>query len=149
MSQTTDTDQIDKILSESGYLKSRNSVRYKKIYLTLKGIYVHKDKVYFRVEIENRSNISYDVEMISYMVKVRNRSRNTTQETTSVHWTSVYGDDSCIEPNSSNEIIYEFDKFTLGKDKTLNLELIEKDGERNLVLIIDNDWLTGAREVKL
>ena len=149
ISQRAISNPVQSITFVPGYLMSRNSVRYKNIYLTLKGIYVHLDKIYFRVEMENRSNISYDVDMVSFVVKTKHKSKNATQETTSVYYTSVYGDDKAIKANSSQEIVYEFDKFTLGKDKVLNMELIEKDGERNLVLIIDNDWLTGAREVRL
>ena len=139
----------EKILSESGFLQSRNSVRYKKMYLTIKGIYVSGDRLYFRIEVENKSNISYDVDLFSFVIKAKTESRNATQESTQQFWTEVHGNDKIIPSNTIQELIFEFDKFTIGKDKILNLELVEKSGERNLVLPIDNDWLIKAREVKL
>lgn len=54
-----------------------------------------------------------------------------------------------IPTNAHSEIFFEFDKFTIGKDKMLNISLVEKNGERNLELPIDNDWVIMAREVRL
>ena len=137
------------VMSESGYLASRNSVRYKKMYLTVKGIYVHEDKLYFKLLIENQSNISYDVEMISFIVKAKEKAKNATQESTSLFWNDVRGNENVIPANGRSEVVFEFDKFTIGKDKVLNISLVEKNGERNLELPIDNDWVIKAREVKL
>ena len=139
---------VSSILEESGYLVCRNSVRYKKMYLTLKGIYVHKDKLYFRILIENKSNISYDTEMISFIIKAKEKAKNATQETTLLYPVLAYGNKSGINANGSSELIFEFDKFTIGRDKLLNIEMIEKSGERNLVLEVDNDWIINAKYVK-
>ena len=145
---TVSNTTVRSILEESGYLVSRNSVRYKKMYLTLKGIYVHKDKLYFRILIENKSNISYDTEMISFIIKAKEKANNATQETTLLYPVLVYGNKSGINANGSSELIFEFDKFTIGRDKLLNIEMIEKSGERNLVLEVDNDWIINAKSVK-
>lgn len=142
-------DPVKAILSESGYLTSRNSVRYKKMYLTVKGIYVYGEKLYFRILVQNKSNISYDVDMISFLVKAQEKSRNATQESTQLFWTSVSGNDKSVPANGYQELVFEFEKFTIGREKILNIEMVEKSGERNLVLPIDNDWVTNAREVRL
>ena len=46
------------------------------------------------------------------------------------------------------ELKFEFEKFTIGRDKLLNIEMIEKSGERNLVLEVDNDWIINAKSVR-
>lgn len=140
---------VKAILSESGYLACRNSVRYKKMYLTVRGIYVSNDKLYFRIMVENKSNISYDVDMISFLVKAQEKSRNATQESTQLFWTSVSGNDKSVPANGHQELVFEFDKFTIGSEKILNVEMVERSGERNLVLSIDNDWVINAREIRL
>lgn len=142
-------DPMEAVMAESGYLASRNSVRYKKMYLTVKGIYVHDDKLYFKLLIENQSNISYDVEMISFIVKATEKAKNATQERTSLFWNDVRGNENVISANGRSEMVFEFDKFTIGKDKVLNVSLVEKNGERSLELPIDNDWVIKAREVRL
>lgn len=142
-------DVVKSILSESGYLASRNSVRYKKMYLTVRGIYISNEKIYFRIMVENKSNISYDVDMISFIVKAKEMAKNATQESTQLFWTSVSGNDKSVPANACQELVFEFDKFTIGKNKILNVEMMEKSGERNLVLPIDNDWVINAREVRL
>ena len=77
------------------------------------------------------------------------KAKNATQESTQLFWTSVSGNDKSIPANGYQELVFEFDKFTIGKDKILNVEMMEKSGERNLVLPIDNDWVINAREVGL
>lgn len=87
--------------------------------------------------------------MISFLVKAKEKAKNATQESTQLYWNQVHCNQNIVPANGNSELIFEFDKFTIGKDKILNANLVEKGGERNLMLTIDNDWVISAREVRL
>lgn len=49
--------------------------------LELKGIYINNDVLYFRLQLQNSSNVSYDADDISFTIKDKQKSKRTaTQE---------------------------------------------------------------------
>lgn len=138
----------ESILSSNGWLNSRNAARYKKTSMYLKGVYVNGNKLFFRMLFENSSDIRYDFDFVSFVVKPKKQSKKSGMDAVQMKPTNIYKDSKILQPNSSIEIIYEFDKFTIGKEKILFIEMIEKGGERNISLPIDNKILIDARYVE-
>lgn len=128
-------------------LMKRNAVRYKTTYMYVKGIYVHKDRMYFRISFENKSNIPYDFEYIAFYIREKKQKKNSTQERVQLLPEYAYNEAKQITPNGTLEIVYSFPKFTIGKEKALFVDLIEKEGERNLSLEIDNSMILEAKKI--
>ena len=53
------------IYNYDGYIKNRNKANYKDIYITIKGVYIDKGKLFFLFNIANKSTIDYKVERFS------------------------------------------------------------------------------------
>lgn len=137
-----------RVMAEPGTLFSRNAIRYKKTYMYLKGVYINQDKLYLRLLFENKSNIQYDFEYIAFYIKEKKQRKNATQEQVQMIPESIYKESKVIPANGETEMLYSFPKFTIGKDKILCIDMIEKGGERNLSLQLDNSILLNAKEIK-
>ena len=135
------------LVSQSDGLMKRNAVRYKTTYMYIKGIYVHGDRMYFRVFFENKSNIPYDFEYIAFYIREKKQKKNSTQERIQLLPDYAYNEAKQISPNGELEIVYSFPKFTIGKEKALFVDMIEKEGERNLSLEIDNSMILEAKKI--
>lgn len=136
-----------KILQDNDSFQ-RKAIRYKTTYMYLKGIYVNKDKLYIKLAFENMSYIPYDFEYVGFYIKERKQRKNSTQEQVQLTPESVYPETketNTIKPNSSIEMVYTFPKFTIGHAKILLIDMIEKGGERNLSLKIDDSTLLKAK----
>lgn len=144
----SDTNIPDKILKDNDP-PSGKAVRYKTTYMYLRGVYAEKDKLYIKLSFENQSNIPYDFEYVGFYIKERKQRKNATQEQVQLTPENVHpdtGKHNSIKPNGSIEKVYTFPKFTIGKEKLLLIDMIEKGGERNLSLKIDDTTLLKARK---
>lgn len=137
------------ILNHPGYLVSRNGARSKQTYMYIKGIYIHEDKLYFRFVFENKSHIKYDFEYIAFYIREKKQNKNTTRENIQLQPVYVHHPVISIQGKGIVESIYCFDKFTISDEKALYVDMIEKEGERNISLEIDNHLLLGeVRTIK-
>ena len=53
----------------------------------------------------------------------------------------------CLTVTSITEVIYCFEKFTIGKDKVLLAEVLEQGGDRNIGLRIPETFIIEARKL--
>jgi conjugative transposon TraN protein len=116
--------------------------------LELHGVLVKNNLLFFKVQVVNDSNISYDVNMLSFYIRDRKRSLRTANQEIEMQVKCVYGDTSTIKPRSSNVIVFAFEKFTIPEKKYLSFELIEANGGRNLKLNISNKIIIKAEALK-
>lgn len=133
------------ILKKSGYIYTRNVDRMKNVLMSVKGIYSDKQNVYIRLQIDNKSNIQYDIEALTFYVQADVKGVATTQEQTQLLPIYIHNMMSHIKPKNRLEIVCVFSRFTIGLEKVLVASLIEKNGERNLYLEIDNTLILGAQ----
>lgn len=115
--------------------------------LYVQGIYISGDVLYFQVKLENNSRINYDVEQFrSYLTDSKQAKRTARQETPLIPLFSE-GNDKRIEGNSSNTVVLAFDKFTIPNKKHMVLQVMEKNGGRNLELKIKNKEILKAKSI--
>lgn len=132
-----------KLLKESGYIKSRNISSYKNIKVILNGIYVNSNKMYVLMRIDNNSNINYDVNAFKFYI-TNSKGIATSEQTVDVNILGVTPDLKVL-PKGKNKIVFMFDKFSVGDDKQLLFELTEKNGDRNLSFKILASLIDNAR----
>lgn len=115
-----------------------------KMEVQLNGIYVNHDVLYFRLQLMNNSNVSYDVGDVKFTVKNKLKSKRTaTQE---MELTPVYrfGNFKNVQVNSFARCIIALHKFTLPDSKYLVIQVLEKNGSRNLKLVLKNRQIMNA-----
>lgn len=132
-----------KLLNESGYIKSRNISSYKNIKVILNGIYVNSNKMYVLMRIDNNSNINYDVNAFKFYI-TNSKGIATSEQTVDVNILNVTPDLKVL-PKGKNNIVFMFDKFSVGDDKQLLFELTEKNGDRNISFKILASLVDNAR----
>ena len=138
----------DKILKWRGFIAIKNTASYKRIELSIKGIYVHKDKLYFYMEIANKSNIKYDINKLTFITLSKQKFKRELQaEEIEYDPVYIYPETIDIAAKTRKKIIVVFNKFTLNEEKDLEVQLSEKEGERTVNLLIKGDLIVEAKKI--
>ena len=137
------------ILKKSGYVKNRNSVYYKGIIGMMKGIYTNDNKVFVYLEIKNTSNLDYDIESVFFNTSpIKKRRENLELE--EKNFMPIWDNNiQVIKKKSTEKLVFAFDKFTLNDEKVLNATLREKDGEREINIVITPKQIINAEYIRL
>ncbi|PWS32182.1 conjugative transposon protein TraN [Pedobacter paludis] len=113
--------------------------------LRLNGIYIKDDKFYFQLQLNNWSNIGYDVEQLRFFIRDLKRSRRTASQENEVIPDYVNGNSKVIYSRSGQVVVVAVPKFTIPDQKVLMIQLMEANGGRNLEIRINNRDLIMAR----
>ena len=141
------TQPEQRILEKKGYLYNYNAIALKKLSLSIKGVYIDSKYIYFRLELQNRSNIDYNVEYVAFYTNTKNKNRKrVTQQVQKIPLSSYpISDLKLISGKSTMENIYKFPLFTLSKNKQLFIDFVEINGERTLSLPISANFILNAQ----
>ncbi|MFM9403423.1 conjugative transposon protein TraN [Myroides odoratimimus] len=118
----------------------------------LKSIYVQDGKLYFHLSINNKSNLPYTVDYISFKIKDKRTSKRTTIQEVSLTPIRSYSDAQIINSQSKQDNVFMLDQFTLSDKQVLLIEINEKNGVRNQVLKVKSSAILvveGISEILL
>jgi len=118
------------------------------IQLQLNGIYINHDVLYFRFQLKNYSNVSYDIDNIKFTIKDRQKSKRTATQETEIIPLFKFGGFETVQADSVNPFIIALPKFTLPDSKYLFIQVLEKNGGGNLDFVVKNRQIMKARFVK-
>ncbi|MEB0261795.1 DUF4138 domain-containing protein [Mucilaginibacter sp. 10I4] len=106
------------------------------------------NKVFFRLDIRNRSNLPYDVDFIRFYIRdLKTVARMATHEQEIVPlYSNLYKHTTILK---SKEIakVFGFHRFSLSDDQALNIELYERNGNRHLYLQIKQKDLDDLQTI--
>ncbi len=119
-----------------------------KIALSLNGIYIRDNTIFYHFRIRNSSNINYDIDFLRFFVQDKAKVKRTASQEVDMKPVYVYGDDQQIVANTVQDIVYALEKFTIPDAKRLHIEMFEKNGGRNLELSIRNKTIVNAKLIK-
>lgn len=131
---------------------AKRSVHFKarqryKVTLSLDGIYVDDDIIFYRLNITNLSQINYDVESLRFYIRDKQKVKRTATQEVELNPLYLYGDRKMIKGNTSKTLVYVLPKFTIPDAKGLVIEMMEKNGGRNIDLKVTNRSIVKARAV--
>jgi len=115
------------------------------IRMRLIGLYVRNDVLYFQIQLQNRSTINYDIDMLHFFIKDRKQTRRTASQELPVLPLYIYGNNLSIKGDSSQSLVYALPKFTIPDKKWLHVQMLEKNGGRHLHLKIGNKTIVNAK----
>jgi conjugative transposon TraN protein len=133
----------DRILNRSPSRKTAKDKGFR-ISFVVKGIYVHEDMLFFRIFLRNKSNLKYDVQSLRFFVRDRKNLRRTASQEIEMRPMYVRNETKSVRGNGSADMVFVFQNFTIPDAKTLDIELFEKDGGRNLKVHIGNHSIVKA-----
>jgi conjugative transposon TraN protein len=114
----------------------------------LKGIYIREDVLYLQFEIENSSNINFDVDQLRFMVRDKKKSKRTSSQELELQPVHIYGNIIQVPSLSEHSLTVAIPKLTMADKKYLSVQLMEKNGGRHLDLKISNKILMRAERVR-
>lgn len=115
--------------------------------MELKGLYIREDILYFQFSLRNNSNINYDIQQFRFFVRDRKKSKRTSSQETELTPSHINGDASRIGAVSETAVTIAIPKMTIPDKKYLAIQLLEKNGGRNLLLKISNKDIMGAKPI--
>jgi conjugative transposon TraN protein len=115
--------------------------------LSLSGLYINKEVIFYRLKLDNRSNISYDIESLRFFISDKKRVKRTAAQQTEINPLYVHGNASTIQANQSHEFVFALSKFTIPDAKQLTIQLMEKNGGRHLELLVQNRTIIRAKPI--
>lgn len=112
---------------------------------TLRGVYVKDNVIYYKMNIQNKSNINYDLDYIRFFVVDKTVAKRTSLQEIEVLPFYVYNDAiRTIKGHMATERVFAFQKFTIPDEKRILVMAGEVNGGRTLSFIINNDDIMNA-----
>jgi conjugative transposon TraN protein len=137
----------EQIAKEKRMFHAIHDYKYK-IDFRLNGIYINGDVIFCQLEIKNRSNINYDIDMLRFFINDKKKSKRTASQEIEIQPLYVYGDTSVIKGQSKNIRVCTLPKFTISDNKFLSIQMMEKNGGRHLQLRVHNRTIVKAKRVR-
>ena len=114
----------------------------------LKGIYTHDGLLYFHTQINNSSNVPFDLDFITFKIVDKKVMKRTAIQETVIFPMRAFNYVTRIDGKSSERTLFTMDKFTIPDDKQLIVELNEKNGGRHQRFVVGNNEIVRAKLVK-
>lgn len=115
--------------------------------LALDGIYIHENVMYFRIKIDNRTNINYDISQLRFFIRDQKKSKRTASQEIEVDPLHIKNDVSVISGQAEETMVVAVPKFTIPDKKLMAIQLMEKGGGRHLEVKIRNRTLVKAQSI--
>lgn len=114
---------------------------------SVRGLYTGNDMFFFKIVLDNRSNIDYDIQSVRLFMEDRKKIKRTSSQELPVELLSITGDSKQVAAQKTGVIIVAVQKQTIAKDKELLVEIIEKGAGRNMVCTLNARTLLKAKPI--
>ncbi|RRJ90717.1 conjugative transposon protein TraN [Flavobacterium macacae] len=117
------------------------------IEMSLDGLFIRGDLMYFRITVHNHSAISYDIDQMRFFVRDAKKAKRTASQEIEILPVHIENDIGTINSDASNTFVFVLPKFTIPEQKYLLVQMVEDNGGRQLEMHVKNKRL--AKVVKL
>jgi len=134
----------EKILKKKGWINNRNSFYTRGMLGFIKGIYSGDKKLFVLAEFKNNTNISYDIESISFLSNPIKNNVKQIEADEKIYAPIYQTEVESIDKKSTQRMVFAFEKFTISENKNIILIMNEMDGERTITLEIRPKYISKA-----
>ncbi|POS00901.1 uncharacterized protein DUF4138 [Flavobacterium croceum DSM 17960] len=142
--RANETNELYKFIIEKGRY-------YKRYYSEATGVKLHLYNIFndnggnlfFYLKLENSSSVTYQIDTIEINIVASNSYKKTSTQTIPIEPITIYKEYANALPNSSSDYIIVVNKFTINKEKQLQIKFSELTGERDLELVIPNQYINN------
>jgi conjugative transposon TraN protein len=113
----------------------------------LKGIYTHDGLLYFYTQINNSSNVPFDLDFITFKIVDKKVMKRTAIQETVIYPIRAFNYVTRVGGKSSERTVFAMDKFTIPNDKEFVVELNEKNGGRHQRFLVESSDIVRANVV--
>jgi len=134
------------------YKSSRKTVKNVKskqfgIEYLLRGIFSHNGMLFLHTQIENTTDIPFDIDFIVFKIVDKKVTKRTAIQETIIKPVRAYNFVTSVPGKSSECTVFAFEKFTIPDKKQLVVELFEKNAGRHQRFVIKNSDFTKTRTI--
>ncbi len=137
-----DREEYYHIFCENNYLQKtifmRTFRQNKRVVLKLNNILTDHDEIYFVLQVENNSRKEYSVNGLSFFHK-----KGVGQLQKIMKPIYVFNLQDKIDPQSINEVVFVFKRFTISKKEEVYVVLDELENNRMVMLPLDNKQINA------
>lgn len=116
-----------------------------RVTLDINGFYIKDNTLFCKLHFENNSQINYDIEQFRFYIRDKKLSKRTAAQEIEIHPLYSYGETNCIKGKSAQLLVAAFPKFTIPDGKYLAVQVLEKNGGRQLLIKAKNRHIMKAR----
>ncbi len=138
---------IINLIQDKGRSFTNLGVKKSSILFSIYNIFVRDNKLIFRFNLKNNSNIKYDIDYMKfYIIDKKITKQSASQE---IEYTPLFLDNfkSTIEGKGNNTYSVCFEKFTITDNKYFVIEINEKNGGRHIYYKIRNREIEQANHI--
>ncbi|MDB5277925.1 MAG: traN [Ferruginibacter sp.] len=108
------------------------------------GIYLKDDVMYYQLVLTNVSPVDYDIDLLRFYIRDKHNGRRTAVQENELKPLYLAGNTTQVKANGHSAIVAALQKFTIPDGKYLAVELMEKNGGRNLKMKVWNRKIMKA-----
>ena len=147
MTESDFEDYATQIVSAKKTVRFISEQNYK-VSISLNGVYIKDNVIFYHFRLKNKSHINYDVDFLRFYVQDKTKVKRTASQEINMEPIYSFGNTQSIIGKSSEEVVFALQKFTIPDAKRLMIEVYEKNGGRHLNLAIKNKTIVNARLVE-
>ncbi len=117
------------------------------IHVQMNGLFILDNVMYYRVNIQNYSNINYDIDQLRFYIRDKKIAKRTARQEIEVTPIHIHDNTGVVDGQSQHTIVYALPKMTIPDQKQLFIQVMEKNGGRHLELQIKNKIIVKARTI--
>ncbi len=142
-----ETNPYQKVIIQSRSIHSVWDEKYD-IILRLYGIYIQDDIVYYQLQLENLSNIPYDMDLLRFFIKDKKSGRRIATQEVDINPIAVVGNTGNVPGQAKRTFVAAFNKFTIPDKKRFLVQIMEKNGGRHLFMKVSNHTIIHAKPLQ-
>ncbi|EHQ24280.1 conjugative transposon protein TraN [Mucilaginibacter paludis] len=136
-----------KVAAQKGFLHNHDKTA--KMKMSLKGIYVCKNVLFYQLVIKNKSHMDYPVDFSRFYIRDDKRLKRMAIQEQEVRPIWSNADSTGIIPGGSTRtLVFAFKQFTIADHKNLAVELYEQNGDRHLSVPVSGKEILEARTIQ-
>lgn len=110
----------------------------------LDGLFIRDNVMYYRIKMENQSNINYDIDQLRFFIRDRKKAKRTATQEIEIKPLYIQNNTPTIKGQSEHIFVFALPKFTIPDQKYLAVQLMEMNGGRHLEMDIHNKVLVRS-----
>jgi conjugative transposon TraN protein len=133
------------LIAEATPRTKRPRIKDYKMRVQLQGAFIKDNVLFFLFEVQNKSNIPYDISYARFFEQDRVQTKRSTNMEKELQPVYLYNStENCIPAKGESKIVVAFDKFTIANHKYFTVQLFEKNGDRELNMHIRGSHILEA-----
>jgi conjugative transposon TraN protein len=137
----------EKIAGEKRFIRGKKDKSYG-MKLRLNGLYVKEGVLYSQISLQNQSFLPYDIDQFRFFIRDQKKAKRTASQEQEIIPHLVHNKAPVVKGQSEGVWVFALPRFTLPNQKYLAIQVMEKNGGRNLELKIYNRQLVRAKPVR-